>query len=290
MLINHLYGGLRNIHRKIRKQLKSALKPEISQRKIRSFIKQTSNQVKPNHFYQGDQSIAIVVPCYGHAPYLREMFESIKQQTRQADEVIFVVDSSPDNSFEILQSLIHEFQAQTKSKLTLVQNDNNIGQAASLNKGIEMAESELIMILNDDDYLLHDCIEGSLKILEKNPQAALLGGHSLHFGGNSLSNTPKLIQDICPIEDIEIDLRLPSQVSQYRGYNDINMTHSGSSFYKSAWKVIGGYYPDKSKRLVHFSDRDFQLRMNALFPVALSNITPLSCWRNDSSVDQGVNS
>ena len=290
MLINHLYGGLCNIHRKIRKQLKSALKPEISQRKIRSFIKQTSNQVKPNHFYKGDQSIAIVIPCYGHAPYLREMFESIKQQTRQADEVIFVVDSSPDNSFEILQSLVHEFQAQTKSKLTLVQNDNNIGQAASLNKGIEIAESELIMILNDDDYLLHDCIEGSLKILEKNPQAALLGGHSLHFGGNSLSNTPKLIQDICPIEDIEIDLRLPSQVSQYRGYNDINMTHSGSSFYKSAWKAIGGYYPDKSKRLVHFSDRDFQLRMNALFPVALSNITPLSCWRNDSSVDQGVNS
>ena len=290
MLIKNLYGGLRNLHRKIRKQLKSALKPEISQKKIRSFIKQTSNQVKPNLFYMGDLSIAIVIPCYGHAPYLREMFESIKQQTRQADEVIFVVDASPDNSFEILQSLIHEFQAQTKSKLTLVQNENNIGQAASLNKGIMIAESELIMILNDDDYLLHDCIEGSLKILEKNPQAALLGGHSLHFGGNSLSNTPKLIQDICPIEDIEIDLRLPSQVSQYRGYNDINMTHSGSSFYKSAWKAIGGYYPNKSKRLVHFSDRDFQLRMNALFPVALSNITPLSCWRNDSSVDQGVNS
>jgi GT2 family glycosyltransferase len=290
MLIKNLYGELRNIHRKIRKQLKSALKPEISQRKIRSFIKQTSNQVKPNHFYKGDQSIAIVIPCYGHAPYLREMFESIKQQTRQADEVIFVVDAPPDNSFEILQSLIYEFQAQTKSRLILVKNDNNIGQAASLNKGIEIAESELIMILNDDDYLLHDCIEGSLKILEKNPQAALLGGHSLHFGGNSLSNTPKLIQDICPIEDIEIDLRLPSQVSQYRGYNDINMTHSGSSFYKSAWEAIGGYYPDKSKRLVHFSDRDFQLRMNALFPVALSNIAPLSCWRNDSSVDQGVNS
>jgi GT2 family glycosyltransferase len=288
--MNNLLKTIKNTHRSFRKKLNSILKPEISQRKIRSFIKQTSNQVKPNHFYKGDQSIAIVIPCYGHAPYLREMFESIKQQTRQADEVIFVVDSSPDNSFEILQSLIHEFQAQTKSKITLVQNDNNIGQAASLNKGIEIAESKLIMILNDDDYLLHDCIEGSLKILEKNPQAALLGGHSLHFGGNSLSNTPKLIQDICPIEDIEIDLRLPSQVSQYRGYNDINMTHSGSSFYKSAWKVIGGYYPDKSKRLVHFSDRDFQLRMNSLFPVALSNITPLSCWRNDSSVDQGVNS
>lgn len=288
--MTNLLKTIKNTHRKFRKKLKSTLNPEISQRKIRSFIKQTNNQVKHNDFYKGNLSIAIIIPCYGHAPYIEEMFESIKQQTRQADEVIFVVDASPDNSFEILHSLIQTFQSQTKSKLVLLQNEKNIGQAASLNKGIEIAESELIMILNDDDYLLHDCIEVTLNILEKNPQAALLGGHSLHFGGNSLSNTPKLIQDICPIKDIEIDFRLPSQVSQYRGYNDINMTHSGSSFYKSAWRAIGGYYPDKSKRLVHFSDRDFQLRMNALFPVALSNITPLSCWRNDSSVDQGVNS
>ena len=99
------------------------------------------------------------------------------------------------------------------------------------------------MILNDDDYLLHDCIEVSLQILSQNPHAALLGGHSLHFGGSSLSNTPKMIEDICPSARIEIDLRLPSHVAHYRGYNDINMTHSGSSFYKSAWKAIGGYFP-----------------------------------------------
>jgi len=290
MLIKNLYGELHNLHRKARKKLKSILKPEISQRKIRSFIKQTSDQDRPGHFHKRDPSIAIVIPCYGHAPYLEEMFESVKNQTRQADEVIVVIDASPDNSYLIIQSLIQEFQPLTSSKLTLIQNTSNIGQAASLNRGIEIAQSELIMILNDDDYLLHDCIEVSLEILEKNPRAALLGGHSLHFGGNALRNTPKLIQDICPIKDIAIEIRLPSQVSSYRGYNDINMTHSGSSFYKSAWRAIGGYYPDKSKRLVHFSDRDFQLRMNALFPVALSNITPLSCWRNDSSVDQGVNS
>jgi GT2 family glycosyltransferase len=286
----NLYTKVRNLHRKIRKGLKNTFKPEISQRKIRAFIKQTCNQHKPVEFYKTQLSIAIVVPCYGHAPYLKEMFESIRLQTRQADEVIFVVDSSPDDSFQILQNLIQEFKDQTKSKFLLIKNDSNLGQAASLNKGIEHAQSDLIMILNDDDYLLHDCIEVSLNILGKNPTAALLGGHSLHFGGHSLKHIPKLIQDICPVENIEIDMRLPSHVSQYRGYNDINMTHSGSSFYKAAWHSIGGYYSDKSKRLVHFSDRDFQLRMNALFPVALSNLTPLSCWRNDSSVDQGVNS
>ena len=176
------------------------------------------------------------------------------------------------------------------SEFIILENEKNLGQAASLNKGIKYSDADLIMILNDDDYLMHDSIEVALQILKRYPEAALLGGHSLHFGGQELESMPKMIHSICPPEQIEIDLSYPHQVKSYQKYNDINMTHSGSVFYKSAWQTIGGYYPDKTQRLVHFSDRDFQLRMNALFPVALSNITPLSCWRNDSSVDQGVNS
>lgn len=290
MLLSAQYQKVRSLHRQLRKAIKEIFRPEISQRKIRAFIKSTQFAGQPQFQPSGNPSIAIVVPCYGHASFLREMFESILQQTVAPHEVIFVVDKSPDDSLQLLQKLINENQHKSTSRFILLENDMNLGQAASLNKGIECATAELIMILNDDDYLMHDSIEVTYQILNKYPDAALLGGHSLHFGTDELQHTTKLIASICPAENIEIDLRDPSQVKGYRKYNDINMTHSGSSFYKAAWKYIGGYYPDKSKRLVHFSDRDFQLRMNALFPVALSNITPLSCWRNDSSVDQGVNS
>ena len=285
-----LYQTLKNTHRKLRVALKEYFKPEVSQRKIKAFIKSNHDLVKPTFSPANQLTLAIVIPCYGHAPFLKEMFESIQRQTAPPNEVIFVVDRSPDDTLQILQELIQENHPSSTSHFTILENESNLGQAASLNKGIEYSNSDLIMILNDDDYLMHDSIEVTHQILKKYPKAALLGGHSLHFGGNSLGSTPKMIQSICPVENIEIDLRLPEQVESYRKYNDINMTHSGSSFYKFAWKSIGGYYSDKSKRLVHFSDRDFQLRMNALFPVALSNITPLSCWRNDSSVDQGVNS
>jgi len=284
------YQILKNLHRKFRIGLKERLRPEISQRRVRAFIKSKGGIEKPRFSSEGNPSIAIVIPCYGHAPFLEEMFESIRQQTMAPKQAIFVVDRSPDNSLEILRGLISKYQSVMSCELIILQNDSNLGQAASLNKGIEYSNTEIIMILNDDDYLMHDSIEVSYKILKRYPDAALLGGHSLHFGGDELKNSIKLIESICPVEKIEIDLRYPTQTLSYRKYNDINMTHSGSSFYKAAWKTIGGYYPDKSKRLVHFSDRDFQLRINALFPVALSNITPLSCWRNDSSVDQGVNS
>ncbi|QWD14692.1 glycosyltransferase family 2 protein [Polynucleobacter paneuropaeus] len=288
--MNSIYQSLKKIHRRVRKAIKAQLKPEISQRKVRAFIKSKKDALKPYLFNALSPKIAIVVPCYGHAPFLEEMFESIKNQTQAADQVIFVIDHSPDASAKILEELIQKYQAHTKTGLILLHNEKNIGQAASLNKGIEFSSCDLIMILNDDDYLMHDCIETAIHLLGEYPQAALLGGDSLHFSSGQLVNAPKLIQAISPLDQIEIDFRLPEKVLQYSKYNDINMTHSGSCFYKSAWQAIGGYYPDKSERLVHFSDRDFQLRMNAIFPVILSNITPLSCWRNDSSVDQGVNS
>jgi GT2 family glycosyltransferase len=289
-MMNSIYQSLRAAHRRIRKRIKAQLSPEISQRKVRAFLQAKRDTSKAFIFPAISPSVAIVIPCYGHAPFLKEMFESIKQQTLAPNQVIFVVDYSPDASAEILEELIRGHQGQANTELILLRNEKNLGQAASLNKGIEYSSCDLIIILNDDDYLMHDCVETAIQLLGKYPQAALLGGHSLHFSSGKLVNTPKIIQSICPLDQIEIDFRPPEKALQYRKYNDINMTHSGSCFYKSAWQAIGGYYPDKSERLVHFSDRDFQLRMNAIFPVILSNITPLSCWRNDSSVDQGVNS
>jgi hypothetical protein len=68
------------------------------------------------------------------------------------------------------------------------------------------------------------------------------------------------------------------------------MTHSGSCFFKVAWEAVGGYQAVKAKRVVPFSDRDFQLRINAVWPVAVAYETPLTLWREGSSVDAGINS
>jgi hypothetical protein len=68
------------------------------------------------------------------------------------------------------------------------------------------------------------------------------------------------------------------------------MTHSGSCFFKVAWTAVGGYQVDKTQRVVPFSDRDFQMRVNAVWPVAVAYETPLALWREGSSVDAGLNS
>ena len=269
--------------------------PEIRQRRIRAFVIEHEQAAQSTHFPNPASSLAIVVPCYQHAGYLETMVTSIKRQSRPPDQVIFVEDHSADDGAHILHELIEEWRPRTPSQLMLIRNEQNLGQATSLNRGIEEAETDLIMIANDDDYLLHDCVEVAFMLFRRYPEVALIGAHfgeyPLQFSGDeALSQLPKLIREFLPPEQLELDLRQTECVNKYRRFNDLNMTHTGSCFQKAAWKTAGGYQPDKKKCLVQYSDRDFQLRVNALFPVAVSPDIPFSCWRNDSSVDVELNS
>jgi len=284
------YLFLKRLHRSARKWVKRTFRPEVSQRKIHRFLKHADTAAALGLHHPSKPTLAIVVPCYRHAQQIPEMFTSICAQTRPADEVIFVVDHSPDNTGTLLEELIATRVNLSTPSFRVLLNTTNLGQAECINRGVLQAKSDLVMVLNDDDYLMHDCIKVVLNIFLQYPDASLVGGHSLHFSSSQFEGIKKSIKEIQGEQPIQIEIRKPQDVKRYREYNDLNMTHSGSCFYKSAWAIAGGYYPDKTRRIVPFSDRDFQLRINALFTVALSNITPLSCWRNDASVDQGLNS
>jgi hypothetical protein len=56
---------------------------------------------------------------------------------------------------------------------------------------------------------------------------------------------------------------------------------SGCSFLKSAWEAVGGFYSFK-KRVCSYDDRDFQMRVSALFDVAVIQ-EPLTFYRINSS-------
>ncbi len=232
----------------------------------------------------------MVVPCFGHAPYLPDLLESIAAQTRRPDEVIFIDDASPDAANEIVSAFVASGQKPGGSRLSLLANDRNMGQAASLNRGISAAASDLIMIANDDDYLMHDAVETMLALFAQNPGVALIGAHSIHFAGHEeLAAAPKRSTAYGP-PGLPLAIHRPEDVPGYRHYNDLNMTHSASCFLKAAWAAVGGYRVVKEERIVPFSDRDFQLRVNALWPVAVAYETPFSFWRSDASVDGGLNS
>lgn len=236
------------------------------------------------------KSIAVVIPCFGHASFLPDALESIANQTRLPDEVIAVDDHSPDQSVEVLEEQFARLRA-LNIRCILLTNERNRGQAFSLNRGIAAAASELVMILNDDDYLMHDAVATVLGVFEQHSDIVMTGGTSIHFSTNEeLKLHAKLGQGAAGMKTSRLTVSHPEDVRGYRRYNDLNMTHSGCSFLKTVWEMVGGYNSDKRTRLVPFSDRDFQLRINAIFPVAVSSAVPYSFWRSGSSVDQGRDS
>jgi glycosyltransferase involved in cell wall biosynthesis len=270
---------------RLRRRLKLS---DISQSRMRRYV--AAMKRRPPVSLQGSapRTVAVVVPCFRHAAFLPQTIESIVAQTRRPDEVIFVDDRSPDATGEILRSFLAD-NPWPVGKVQVLTNARNIGQAASLNRAIGAASSELIVVLNDDDYLMHDAVAVLLAIFARHPEVALIGSTNVSFAGNeALASSPKLSRDHVAA-DLPLHVQQPEEVPGYRHPNDLNMTHTGSCYYRLVWEAVGGYWEQK-RRVVPFSDRDFQLRVNAIYPVGVLDAVPLSFWRNDSSVDRLINS
>jgi glycosyltransferase involved in cell wall biosynthesis len=258
----------------------------ISQANLKRFLKEVDSRPRMSLPLEPPRSIAVVVPCFRHAAYLPKMFESIVAQTRPPDEVIFIDDGSPDNSSEVMRTLFAAHPSPSGGHYSLLVNDRNLGQAASLNRAIATASSDLIMILNADDYLMHDAVESMLNLFDKHRGVALIGAASIHFEGDEALDASQKVSTAHAAPGLPVTVHRPEDVAGYRNYTDLNMTHSGSTFLKLAWEAVGGYR-QRAQRCVPFSDRDFQLRVNALWPVEVADKTPYSFWRTDSSVDMG---
>jgi len=90
--------------------------------------------------------------------------DSIFNQTYTGEiEVIVCDDNSTDASYEIL----HDYEA--KGLIKLLHNSSNLGAAASRNRCIDIANGELIAILDADDYIAPNKLERQISALSEHP-------------------------------------------------------------------------------------------------------------------------
>lgn len=226
--------------------------------------------------------IEVVVPAYNHADYLPDAYDSLVGQTwTEPIAVTFVDDHSSDRTPELIREIEHSHPGRFTVKA--IRNRRTLRQWGSINRAVDDSDNSLFVILNDDDLLLPDCLEKIVASYEANPDIYMLGGSSLWFSDSS----PPPTRPEVPLSTLELTRYNPGDAPGYRELNDLNMTHSSSSFFKVAWRAVGGYYP-KRKRVHPLAneDRDFQMRVSAIFPVAVYVDYPFACWRTDSSHGQ----
>jgi glycosyltransferase involved in cell wall biosynthesis len=236
----------------------------------------TSSCARPSHY---EEATEIIIPSYNHATYLEEAFESIVAQTWQ--EYPIAVTLCDDNSSDSTPALIRGLKENAPDRLRVrtLRNEINLRQWGSLNRAIRSSQSELIIVLNADDVLVPDALEKIFFAFESHPELAMVGGSSIWF---SATKRPAHVQR--PAAELPLTIYVPEGTARYKELNDLNMTQSSCSFFRFAWEGVGGYWP-RGKR-VHSracEDRDFQMRVNTLFPVGVFTDYPLAYYRTDSS-------
>jgi GT2 family glycosyltransferase len=112
---------------------------------------------------------SIVIPTYNHCDdLLKPCIDSIFKYSIINDiELIISANGCKDNTFEYLEGLKKSFQSLgLGSHLKIVWNDAPIGYSRACNAGIEVATTDLIVLLNNDIILLPQPRNNWLQLLE----------------------------------------------------------------------------------------------------------------------------
>ncbi len=121
--------------------------------------------------------ISVIIPNYNHAQYLDERIQSILNQTYQNFELIILDDASTDESIDVINKYRND-----KHISAIIANKENSGSTfKQWEKGISVANGELIWIAESDD----SCSPNQLEILVDNylrtPNCSISACWSIHI-------------------------------------------------------------------------------------------------------------
>lgn len=100
--------------------------------------------------------ISVIIPVFNLENYIIRNLESMIKQVGEEIEFIYINDGSTDDSLQILQKY------QKKDARIKIISQENKGQSAARNRGLQEARGEVIIFVDGDDYI----VDGSLILLE----------------------------------------------------------------------------------------------------------------------------
>lgn len=112
---------------------------------------------------------SVIIPLYNKANYIEEALQSVFNQSYQNFQVIVVDDGSKDDSVKRVQAIKDE-------RLRLVQQPNG-GVSSARNKGISLAEGELVCFLDADDWYQPSYLETMVALAQRYPDLPFFAAH-----------------------------------------------------------------------------------------------------------------
>lgn len=145
--------------------------------------------------------VAVIIPCYNHAPYLKEAVESVVNQDYDNKVIYFSDEGSTDDSFSVMTSLLDKDEADEDLVCNsinmgvvgtiqgvpayITKNPDPKGPSAARNRLIKIAweSSDAFAMLDADDYYLPGKLSKSVAKMQE------------HYGIIGLVYTDAIIQN-----------------------------------------------------------------------------------------------
>lgn len=114
--------------------------------------------------------VSIIVPTYNRAGFVETAIESLLGQDYEPLEVIVLDDGSADETPAVLERIA----GRTDPARFRWSRHDNVGQAATINRGLAEARGELLGYLSSDDYLLPGALTKLVAAIEQEPEAGVV--------------------------------------------------------------------------------------------------------------------
>lgn len=179
---------------------------------------------------------SIITPCLNRASYVAEAIDSVIQQRYPNLEHIVVDGGSTDGSLDILDSF---------PRLRVV-SEPDLGLYDAINKGLRMAQGEVIGFLNTDDIYMAGVFQKIAETFVDHPEcSAVLGGVSIFV--DDPDNEKRTVAAYPPFTQKELLKQITQGVPLFNGW----------FFHRKAFDGIGEF----DIRYRYAADRDILIRM-----------------------------
>src|SRR3954470_5796718 len=96
--------------------------------------------------------VTVLMSVHNGAAFIQEAVESVLTQTLEDFEFLLYDDASTDGTTDYLMGL-------RDPRLSVFRNEENLGLAATLNRGIDMAKGEYVARMDADDVCVPDRLQ-----------------------------------------------------------------------------------------------------------------------------------
>lgn len=122
------------------------------------------------------------MPAYNVEKYIFESIKSIKAQSFKDWKLVIMDDSSSDNTYNVVKTIL-DTTIEQDERITLLKREEHCGRIGQI-------KNECIAFLNDCDYICHvgsddlipeSCLETFVSFMDKNPEIGVCCGNFICF-------------------------------------------------------------------------------------------------------------